>query len=46
MTHEVLPHVVDEVYPDGNMDGAGRLLWQLAVLLEFYVTHVFLYIFV
>ena len=45
MTHEVLPHAVDKACPDGSRDGAGRLLWQLAVLPELYVMHVFLYIF-
>ena len=39
MTHEVLPHVVDEACPDGSKDGAGRLLWQLALLSELYVIH-------
>ena len=45
MFHEVLPRVVDEVCLDGSRDGVERLLWQLAVLPELYVTHVFLYVF-
>ena len=39
MTHEVLPHVVDEACPDGSRDGVERLLWQLVVLPELYVMH-------
>ena len=35
MTHEFLPHVVDEACPDRNIDGIGRLIWQLALLPEF-----------
>ena len=34
MTHEVLPHVVDEACLDGSRDGIGRLIWRLALLPE------------
>ena len=34
MTHEVLPHVVDDASPYASKDGVGWQLWQLAVLPE------------
>jgi len=45
VTHEVLPRVEDIESPDGSRDDVGRMMWRLALLPEFCILYLSLYIY-
>ena len=44
MTHDLLPRVVDVANPNGSTNDVGRMRWRQALLLEFCILYLSLYI--